>query len=179
MVSTSDSTARTGRDWLQLAGWRQAWRSLLRRPTYFAAAVITLGFGTMVAASGLGLAGLLQAEPRLHALLKHAGAAYLAYLAWRIARADGGAGDIGARGRPIGLLEAALFTWTNPKAWMSGLGALAAYSTAVGYADVLSIDEVVQDLDATLVDHMSAERHLREIAGTLTAPLESGRPPAR
>jgi threonine/homoserine/homoserine lactone efflux protein len=92
---------------------------------------ITAGFGTMIAASGLGLAGLLHAEPRLHALLKHAGAAYLIYLAWRIATNDAGAG-IGERGKPIGLFEAALFTWTNPKAWVSGLGAVAAYTTAGG-----------------------------------------------
>jgi threonine/homoserine/homoserine lactone efflux protein len=92
---------------------------------------ITAGFGTMILATGLGLAGLLHAEPRLHALLKYAGAAYLAYLAWRIARTNAGAG-VAERGKPIGFLEAALFTWTNPKAWMSGLGALAAYRTADG-----------------------------------------------
>ena len=49
---------------------------------------ITFGFGSMVLATGLGLAGVVHAEPRLHAVLKYAGAAYLLYLAWRIARAD-------------------------------------------------------------------------------------------
>ena len=48
---------------------------------------------------------------------------------------------------------------------------IAAYSTAIGHADVLGIDEMTQDLDATLVDHISVERHLREIADTLAAPL--------
>jgi threonine/homoserine/homoserine lactone efflux protein len=91
---------------------------------------ITLGFGSMIVAAGLGLAGLLHAEPRLHTVLKHAGAAYLVYLAWRIARADAGGGTTG-RGKPIGL-QAALFTWTNPKAWVSGLSALAAYTTSGG-----------------------------------------------
>ncbi|HEX2114446.1 MAG TPA: LysE family translocator [Alphaproteobacteria bacterium] len=89
---------------------------------------ITLGFGTMVAASGLGLAGLFQAEPQFHLVLKFVGAAYLLYLAWRIARAAGG-GGVSARARPIGLIEAALFTWTNAKAWVSALGAVAAYTT--------------------------------------------------
>jgi threonine/homoserine/homoserine lactone efflux protein len=92
---------------------------------------ITLGFGAMVVAAGLGLAGVVHAEPRLHALLKYAGAAYLLYLAWRIARADAGTGA-SARGRPIGFLEAALFTWMNPKAWVSVLGALAAFTTVGG-----------------------------------------------
>src|ERR1044072_6400583 len=45
-------------------------------------------FFTMVLATGLGLAGVVHAEPRLHAVLKYAGAAYLLYLAWRIASAD-------------------------------------------------------------------------------------------
>src|ERR1044072_9894021 len=48
---------------------------------------ITFGFGTMVLATGLGLAGVVHAEPRLHTVLKYAGAAYLLYLAWRIASA--------------------------------------------------------------------------------------------
>src|SRR6516164_5728289 len=50
---------------------------------------LTLVFGAMVMAVGFGLAGLFQAEPRLHAVLKYAGAVYLLTLAWRIARADG------------------------------------------------------------------------------------------
>jgi threonine/homoserine/homoserine lactone efflux protein len=85
-------------------------------------------------AAGAGLAGVVHAEPRLHAGLKYAGAAYLVYLAWRIARADAGSGT-SARAKPIGFLEAALFTWMNPKAWVSVLGALAAYTSVGG--DVL------------------------------------------
>lgn len=92
---------------------------------------VTLGFGAMVVASGLGLAGLVHAEPRLHAVLRYAGAAYLLYLAWRIARAGGG-GAGATRVRPLTLAEAALFTWVNPKAWVMALGALAAYTTARG-----------------------------------------------
>lgn len=88
---------------------------------------ITFGFGSMVVATGLGLAGLVHAEPRLHLAVKYAGALYLLYLAWRIARAD--AASASARVKPIGFLEATLFTWMNPKAWISALGAVAAYST--------------------------------------------------
>jgi threonine/homoserine/homoserine lactone efflux protein len=90
---------------------------------------ITFGFGLMAMAAGAGLAGVVHAQPRLHAWLKYAGAAYLLYLASRIARAHAGSADL-ARARPIGFLEAALFTWLNPKAWVSVLGALAAYTTA-------------------------------------------------
>ena len=101
---------------------------------------ITLGFGAMVMAVGFGLAGLFQAEPRLHTALKYAGAAYLLYLAWRIAHAHAaGAGDAGAR--PFNFVEAVLFTWVNPKGWVTAVGALAAYTTVGG--DVLVQTSVI------------------------------------
>lgn len=91
---------------------------------------ITVGFGAMAMAAGLGIAGLVQAGPRVHVALKYAGAAYLLYLAWRIAHAQPGGSS--TRAKPVGLLEAALFTWANPKAWVSVLGALAAFTTTDG-----------------------------------------------
>ena len=94
---------------------------------------ITLGFGLMVVAAGLGLAGLVRAEPGLHLVLKFAGAAYLVYLAWRIAHAQA-AGGAPAQAKPIGFFQAWLFTWVNPKAWVAVLGALAAYTTVGGSA---------------------------------------------
>jgi threonine/homoserine/homoserine lactone efflux protein len=92
---------------------------------------ITLGFGFMVMAAGFGLAGLFHAEPRLHTLLKYAGATYLLYLAWRIARADAASSD-STRAKPISFVEGALFTWINPKGWVTAVGALAAYTTVGG-----------------------------------------------
>jgi len=92
---------------------------------------ITFGFGSMVVAAGLGLAGLFHAEPRLHTALKYAGAAYLLYLAWRIANASA-ASSASNRAKPIGFVEATLFTWVNPKAWVSVIGALAAFTTIGG-----------------------------------------------
>jgi len=86
---------------------------------------VALGFGVMIMAAGLGLAGLFQAAPRLHALLKYAGAAYLLYLAWRIAQADAARGGA-AWARPINFVEAVLFTWVNPKGWVTTVGALSA-----------------------------------------------------
>ncbi len=92
---------------------------------------ITLGFAAMIIAIGLGLAGLFHAEPRLHTVLKYAGAAYLLWLAWRIARADA-ACDGSARARPISFVEGGLFTCINPKSWVTTLGALSAYTTPDG-----------------------------------------------
>jgi threonine/homoserine/homoserine lactone efflux protein len=93
---------------------------------------VTVGFGVLVLAVGLGLASLFRAEPRLHSVLKFAGAGYLLYLAWCIARADRSSNT--ARASPIGFLEAALFQWINPKGWVFAVGALATYTTVGGNA---------------------------------------------
>ncbi|MGQ0675204.1 MAG: LysE family translocator [Rhodospirillales bacterium] len=92
---------------------------------------VTLGFALMLLALGLGLGGLFQTEPRLHLAMKYLGAAYLLYLAWRIARA-GESADGAGRPRPITFFEAVLFQWVNPKAWIIALGALTAYTTVGG-----------------------------------------------
>jgi threonine/homoserine/homoserine lactone efflux protein len=94
---------------------------------------ITLGFGLLVMAVGLGLAGLFEAEPRFHMALKYAGAGYLLYLAWRIAHAQG-LSSAASRPRPIGFVEAMLFQCVNPKGWVFAVGALAAFTTMDGNA---------------------------------------------
>ena len=94
---------------------------------------VTFGFGVQILAAGFGLAGLFEAEPRLHTLLKYVGAAYLLYLAWRIANADGG-GNGATRARPLNFVEGVLVTWVNPKGWVTTIGALSAFTTADGDA---------------------------------------------
>jgi threonine/homoserine/homoserine lactone efflux protein len=106
---------------------------------------LTLGFGVLVMAVGLGLAGALHAEPRLHTGLRYAGGAYLLYLAWCIARADTRC-DADARAKPIGFFEAALFQLINPKGWVFAVGALAAYTTVGG--DVLWETSVIAAVNA-------------------------------
>jgi threonine/homoserine/homoserine lactone efflux protein len=91
---------------------------------------ITFAFGCMAVAAGLGRDGSRRAACARDAQI--CGTAHFVYLAWRIARS--GAGATG-RAKPIGFLEAALFTWMNPKAWVSVLGDLAAWAgvgTAIG-----------------------------------------------
>jgi threonine/homoserine/homoserine lactone efflux protein len=91
---------------------------------------VTAGFGVQVLAAGLGLAGLFQAEPRLHTALKYVGAGYLLYLAWRIASAA--PAKAGARARPLNFVEGVLVTWVNPKGWVTTIGALAAFTRLDG-----------------------------------------------
>jgi threonine/homoserine/homoserine lactone efflux protein len=92
---------------------------------------ISVGFPAMLVALGLGPGQLLIAYPELHFALKIAGAAYLVFLAWKIASASG-IREGEARGRPLTFLQAALFQWLNPKAWVIALGALTAYTTVGG-----------------------------------------------
>lgn len=92
---------------------------------------ITLGFPVMVIAVGLGLGEVFTRYPSLHLALKYIGAAYLLYLAWRIAQASGP--DNGeAGGRPLTFLEAAGFQWVNPKAWMLAVSSIPAFTTVGG-----------------------------------------------
>ena len=50
---------------------------------------ICLGVVIMVLLIGAGLGKLFEAEPRIYTLLKYVGAAYLIWLAWKIAKAGG------------------------------------------------------------------------------------------
>jgi threonine/homoserine/homoserine lactone efflux protein len=101
---------------------------------------ITIGFPVMVVAVGLGLGEVFTRYPQLHLALKYAGAAYLLYLAWRIAQASGpDSGEAG--GKPLTFLEAAGFQWVNPKAWMLAVSSIPAFTTVGGnyYAELAVI----------------------------------------
>ncbi len=104
---------------------------------------ITLGFPVMFFAVGFGLGEVFTRYPQVHLVLKYVGAAYLLYLAWRIAQA--GRADAGeAGGRPLTFLEAAAFQWVNPKAWMIAVSAIPAFTTIGGnyYAELVLIGAV-------------------------------------
>ena len=94
---------------------------------------VSFGFPVMLLAVGLGLGQALQAWPQVHEVLRYVAAAYLLYLAWRIAGA-GGPGAAEARGRPFTFLQAAAFQWVNPKAWVIALSAVATYTSPDGNA---------------------------------------------
>lgn len=92
---------------------------------------VVLGFPVMVLAIGLGLGGLFEAYPQIHAALKYVGIAYLLWLAWKIATAAR-TEDAGAKAKPLNFLQAAGFQWVNPKAWIVTIGAIATYTTLHG-----------------------------------------------
>lgn len=90
---------------------------------------ISAGFLSMVFVVGIGLGPVLERVPVLHALLRLVCAAYVIWLAFKIARSPsmGPSGDekIGA---PIGFLQAALFQLVNPKAWAVALIVTVSYT---------------------------------------------------
>ncbi len=92
---------------------------------------IAVGFPVMLVAVALGAGGLMRTVPALHAAMKWLGAAYLLWLAVRIATARPAEAASGG-GRPLSFMQAGLFQWVNPKAWVIALGAVATYTTADG-----------------------------------------------
>src|ERR1700730_2043234 len=77
---------------------------------------IGLGFVVQLLAVCAGLSALFARWPALQSALGWVGAAYLLYLGWQML----GRGDAEARDnrRPVTFLEAAMFQFLNPKAWV-------------------------------------------------------------
>ncbi len=92
---------------------------------------IMIGFPSMVLAVGLGLGQVFIAYPELHQVLKWVGSAYLLFLAWKIATAARPKSAT-QEAKPFTFIQAALFQWVNPKAWIMSVAALTAYTTGEG-----------------------------------------------
>jgi threonine/homoserine/homoserine lactone efflux protein len=103
---------------------------------------VNLGFTLMIFLVGVGLGSVFQQTPALYTVLKYAGAAYLLFLAWKIA--NSGPLDEGeARGKPFTFLQAAAFQWVNPKAWVMAVGVVATYTPQNGFFANLVIATLV------------------------------------
>lgn len=94
---------------------------------------ICCGFFSLVLAVGLGLGAAFQAYPLLYTVLRYVGAAYLLYLAWKIATSGPASDATGEEGKPQTFMQAALFQWVNPKAWVMAVGAISTYTPLQGY----------------------------------------------
>ncbi|CAB3856299.1 hypothetical protein A9G00_14560 [Achromobacter xylosoxidans] len=103
---------------------------------------VNLGFTLMIFLVGIGLGSVFQQLPVLYTVLKYGGAAYLLYLAWKIAN-SGGVEEGHARGKPMTFLQAAAFQWVNPKAWVMAVGIIATYTPQAGFFANLVIATLV------------------------------------
>ena len=103
---------------------------------------ITVGCSVMVILVGAGLGAVFAQFPQLYKLLQWLGAAYLVWLAWKIAT-SGQAGKADARTKPLNFWQAAAFQWVNPKAWLMSVGVVAAFTTPQAYWPSLVLGSLV------------------------------------
>jgi threonine/homoserine/homoserine lactone efflux protein len=103
---------------------------------------VGLGFAVMVALVGVGLAAVFSRFPTLLPIMRFAGAAYMLWLAARLALA-GPIGEAEYRGDPLSFLSAAAFQWINPKAWVIAVSALSAYAVSENYTRSVAIVALV------------------------------------
>lgn len=114
----------------------------------------SVSMGVLLFAAALGLGGIVAGNPGLMTAMKWAGAAFLLYLAYRIAT-SGKPGEAGGA-RPVGFVGAALFQWINPKAWLVAVSSVATYLAApeghaVATATVFGLTFFAAALPANLV----------------------------
>lgn len=95
---------------------------------------ISLGFLSMVFGVGMGLGQVLKQVPIVYTVLKFICAAYVLWLAWKIARSRslGTSGEEGME-HPITFPQAAFFQLVNPKAWAVALIVTVSYTDPDNY----------------------------------------------
>ncbi len=94
---------------------------------------VAFGFPLMIGLVGLGLGRVFETYIALYIALKYAGAAYMLYLAWKIATSQPSGGGATTEAKPLSFLQMALFQWINPKGWIMAITALSAYTSASSY----------------------------------------------
>lgn len=87
---------------------------------------VIIGLAVLLIACGAGLGLVFAAVPSLQLVLKVAGAAYMLWLAYKVATAHL-SDDANAPARPFTFLQAAAFQWINPKAVIAAVSAIAVY----------------------------------------------------
>jgi threonine/homoserine/homoserine lactone efflux protein len=101
---------------------------------------VSTGMGLMMFLVPLGLGSLVLAHPLVLRALNWGGAAFLLWLAWKIATSRGI--ETESAGDPVGYLGATVFQWINPKSWLVSVSAAGTFlhpgsGSAVGQAALL------------------------------------------
>jgi threonine/homoserine/homoserine lactone efflux protein len=101
---------------------------------------ICFGFPAMVVLIGFGFGFVFDKYPILHLIIRIAGITYLLYLSWVIANAAPNSFET-KNSKPLSFLQAVLFQWVNPKAWIMATGSIAAFTTPASdiYLQILTI----------------------------------------
>uniref|UniRef100_A0A2A4Z0Z1 Lysine transporter LysE n=1 Tax=OCS116 cluster bacterium TaxID=2030921 RepID=A0A2A4Z0Z1_9PROT len=93
---------------------------------------VVFGFIFMMALVGAGLGQIFDLYPFIHDILRYIGAAFMLYLAYKIATAKNNMQNGKAVGKPLTFIQASAFQWVNPKAWVMIIGAVAQFLTVGG-----------------------------------------------
>lgn len=89
---------------------------------------ICIGFNLMVFLVGIGLGEIFNQLPILHTGIKYLGTLYMLYLAVSLIRSTEGLHGATEQSKPLTFIQAILFQWINPKAWIMAVGVIATYS---------------------------------------------------
>ncbi len=99
---------------------------------------ISFGFLAMVFSVGIGLGEILKQAPVIYTFLKFLCAAYVLWLAFKIARSRSMGNDSQEQlAKPITFFQAAAFQLVNPKAWAVALIVTVSYTTPENYLSSL------------------------------------------
>ena len=79
---------------------------------------ISVGCQVLLLAIAMGLGQLLERYPQATVLLKIGGGLFLLYMAVQLARPRKPSLEVDKELKPLTFLQAALFQWVNPKAWL-------------------------------------------------------------
>ena len=89
---------------------------------------ISVGCQVLLLAIAMGLGQLLERYPQATLLLKIGGGMFLLYMALQLARPRKPRLDVQEELKPLTFLQAALFQWVNPKAWLMLITVVASYA---------------------------------------------------
>lgn len=92
---------------------------------------IGFGFGLMVTLVGLGIGSILTTSKITYEIVKIIGIVYLLYLAYKIFTTDTvNTNTESNKLKPLSFIQASLFQWVNPKAWIMTMGAVTTYTSS-------------------------------------------------
>lgn len=87
---------------------------------------VNVGFSFMLIVAGWGAGAFFSVYPIFYSILRVVSIGYLIYLSYCIA--INSIADFSKKsGSPLGVINAALFQWVNPKAWIMCIGAVSTF----------------------------------------------------
>ena len=93
---------------------------------------ICLGFPVMVLLVALGLGAIFVKHQWIKLVLKVLGSIYMLYLAWLTLTSHSKSTSVSTQ-NPLSFLQAALFQWVNPKAWLMAVSTISIFTITANY----------------------------------------------